>query len=585
MSYQGLLPGFQKPLKAHVVAYLNAFPGETDRLRSLSALILDTTDENSLFDRKNNIGHITASGMVLSPDKKRLLLLHHKFIKERLLQPGGHVDGEDENILAAAQREVREEIGVSSFSYIPYHIDYFLPIDIDTHDIPVNSKEKEPKHVHHDFRFLFCLDSEADLEPSRMVIAGGNLVWQSFDEAATQQTFKSVIEKIRIALSQEFLPRHFYQKVIKIASYPRRSASVVVTHILPDSRSYLEALSAVSFIQAVIPKPKSIVGEILASIKNQFNIVNLTREDISGGKKLFKILDQFKGEFTLYDIGGYFSLLANALAKRYKGRILGIIEDTENGYEKYRSIDADSPLLLPVVSVARSPLKDTEDFLVGQSVLFSADAIIRECGDLIQYMNCGVIGFGKIGRSIAHHLLLRGIKPSVYDSNPIRHIHARNQLCETPGREQILRESDVLFSATGKQALSTLEFRDLKAGCFVFSVTSSDDEFNTKFLDGDYRPDEIAPHVFRYSRTGHHFYLVNQGNAVNFLHKAVLGSFIHLVRAEMIFAGACLMRNEFKPGLNELKEEQRKIVAQAWLDVFNGGRKPSTQFEIKDKLV
>ena len=113
-------------------------------------------------------------------------------------------------------------------------------------------------------------------------------------------------------------------------------------------------------------------------------------------------------------------------------------------------------------------------------------------------------------------------------------------------------------------------------------MTSSDDEFNTTFLDGEYKATKIAPHVYLYTRSGHHFYLVNQGNAVNFLHNAVLGSFIHLVRAEMLNAAACLMRREFNNGICELRKEQREVVAQAWLQTFNTGRQLATRFEIRD---
>ena len=578
-----MLPGFNKPINEHVEAYLKVFTEERGRLKGLCTLIKETKDEDSLFDRKNEIGHITASGLVLSPDRKSILLFRHKVL-DRLLQPGGHVDPSDATVFAAACREVTEETGIRKLQHLPYHVDYYLPIDIDTHDILANPKLCEGRHLHHDFRYLFYVDSEEEIKGDRLR-NDGDLVWRPLENVAMDETFRTVVEKIRIALSHEFLPRRFYQKLVEIAQYPRRFSSVVVTHILPDSRSYLEALSSVSEIRSIIPKPKSIVPDILDGLKTQFTVGNLDRQDVAEGDKLYRILDPIDSDFILFDIGGYFAPIANILALRYEGKIRGIIEDTENGHQKYEEVHCKSPLALPVVSVARSPLKETEDFLVGQSVLFSADAILRDCGKLLQYLSCSVLGYGKIGRSIAHHLLLRGIKPSVYDTNSIRRIFAQNQLCDTPEMRDILQQTDVLFSATGSHSLGTPQFRLLKSGCFVFSVTSSEDEFDTKFLLGEYESDKIAPHVFRYSRKGHYFYLINQGNAVNFIHKAVLGSFIHLVRSEMIYAGACLMRNEIKVGLHELSKTQRLQIADTWLSVFNTEKKTNSRFEIKDKLV
>ena len=51
-----------------------------------------------------------------------------------------------------------------------------------------------------------------------------------------------------------------------------------------------------------------------------------------------------------------------------------MVEDTENGLRRY--LGAWKPPC-PVFSVARSPLKDPEDYLVGQSVVFSAEALLR----------------------------------------------------------------------------------------------------------------------------------------------------------------------------------------------------------------
>ena len=65
----------------------------------------------------------------------------------------------------------------------------------------------------------------------------------------------------------------------------------------------------------------------------------------------------------------------------------------------------------------------------------------------------------------------------------------------------------------------------LRSGAFVFSVTSADDEMDLAFLDGQYTRSRFAPEVELYSGFSNYFYLVNGGNAVNFLHKAVLGDF------------------------------------------------------------
>jgi adenosylhomocysteinase len=72
-----------------------------------------------------------------------------------------------------------------------------------------------------------------------------------------------------------------------------------------------------------------------------------------------------------------------------------------------------------VFSVARSPLKDPEDYLVGQSITFSAEALIRSRGDILHGRRAAVIGYGKLGRSIAAMLHAKHVGVTVYDSDPL----------------------------------------------------------------------------------------------------------------------------------------------------------------------
>jgi 8-oxo-dGTP pyrophosphatase MutT (NUDIX family) len=187
---QFLMQLFLNPLKR----YLELFPGEGERLRLLETFFGDTTDPGQIFHRKNFAGHVTASGFVLSPDGKKLAVVRHKFL-ERYLQPGGHVEESDENVLAAALREIREETGIRSCRYLPFDSDHLLPIDIDTHEIPANPKKCEPKHFHHDFRFLFRAESEVDPKGERDGEAPW--IWRPLEEAIEDETFKSVIPKLK----------------------------------------------------------------------------------------------------------------------------------------------------------------------------------------------------------------------------------------------------------------------------------------------------------------------------------------------------------------------------------------------------
>ncbi len=92
-------------------------------------------------------GHFTASAFVLSPERDALLLIFHGKLA-RWLQPGGHVDPQDPDLLAAARREVTEEVGLTQLELLAP-----APFDVDVHEIP--PLRGDPAHRHYDVRFLF----------------------------------------------------------------------------------------------------------------------------------------------------------------------------------------------------------------------------------------------------------------------------------------------------------------------------------------------------------------------------------------------------------------------------------------------
>ena len=74
--------------------------------------LLDTVGP-TLLTRAAAPAHVTASGLVLSPDATRTCLVLHGKLGE-WVQPGGHLEPGDESLAAAAAREVLEETGLAA---------------------------------------------------------------------------------------------------------------------------------------------------------------------------------------------------------------------------------------------------------------------------------------------------------------------------------------------------------------------------------------------------------------------------------------------------------------------------------------
>jgi 8-oxo-dGTP pyrophosphatase MutT (NUDIX family) len=122
--------------------YAARFPGERDCVTRFGAFVRAHAD---CFLRSCVPGHITASAWILSPDRGRFLLTHHRKLG-RWLQLGGHADGEPRPHRVAL-REAQEESGLRVLRFLVPE-----PIDFDIHAIP--ARGSEPEHLHYDVRFV-----------------------------------------------------------------------------------------------------------------------------------------------------------------------------------------------------------------------------------------------------------------------------------------------------------------------------------------------------------------------------------------------------------------------------------------------
>jgi 8-oxo-dGTP pyrophosphatase MutT (NUDIX family) len=141
---------------AHAAALLHQFDpagdGEAAKSKELVLALLASSPEP--FSRRQfNPGHITCTGLVLSPARDRILLVLHRRL-QRWLLPGGHVEPDDPFIGDAARREVVEETGaILRADSAP------LLAGVDVHGIP--PRRDEPFHLHHDLIFVFHAASDA----------------------------------------------------------------------------------------------------------------------------------------------------------------------------------------------------------------------------------------------------------------------------------------------------------------------------------------------------------------------------------------------------------------------------------------
>ncbi|WFU04584.1 NAD(P)-dependent oxidoreductase (plasmid) [Rhizobium sp. CB3171] len=336
-----------------------------------------------------------------------------------------------------------------------------------------------------------------------------------------------------------------------------------------------EALDKLMNVSAVLAKPKSVERAEYDEIAARFPTPTLSREwaaDPAAVVSELKKLGLSRKPVVLVDIGGYFAPSINEIARLFDGKIFGVMEGTENGVQKY---EAHLPISVPVITVARSPLKLPEDHLVASSVVFSIEAVLRGQAEILQTRTAAVIGYGRVGRSVASILRSRGINTVVYDSDPIKLAEAAARGFQANTRlDQAIGQASLVVCATGNKSLDLRGFGMLQSGCVVASVTSADDEFDLGSLSRGYRRIEIEKNYIRYEEnreSGRHFFLIADGNAANFIHGAVIGPAIQLIEGEKLYAIKKLIEGEVplaEESLAELDKKSRGEVAEIWIEHF-----------------
>ena len=113
---------------------------------------------DAILSRENDFAHMTASSIIVSPDRKRTLMAFHR-IYNSWAWTGGHADGESD-FEAIARREAQEETGITNLARLGGG-----PASIEI--LPVWAHVKRGKHVgshlHLNVSYLFEADESLPL--------------------------------------------------------------------------------------------------------------------------------------------------------------------------------------------------------------------------------------------------------------------------------------------------------------------------------------------------------------------------------------------------------------------------------------
>jgi len=368
----------------------------------------------------------------------------------------------------------------------------------------------------------------------------------------------------------------FFNAVAQSVGQVKDVKQIVLTHLLPDRPELLDAFNSICPIDLVIGIPYSTVPAVLTEIQKKYRVATPTLEQLMTPDFMVGLVQERLDadqnvKLAVMEIGGYFAPALNAIHAKFGGRIVGFVEDTQNGHVRYL---AARPLPYPVISVAHSTLKEGEDTLVGPACYFSADKILRQLGVLLSPRRALVVGYGKVGRGTAHALMRNDCPTSVYDINPVRNCVAQGDGMLIPNREAALRNADVVFGCTGVTSVGGGDFAILSDNCILISCSSKNIEFDLDTLNGPkFTKTNLMESADAYisKNSSRRIFLLGRGTPVNFIDGAVFGPALTLVQAELILASHAIHSSQTTGDLSEIPDDKRRQIGGLWQDKFISG--------------
>jgi adenosylhomocysteinase len=179
---------------------------------------------------------------------------------------------------------------------------------------------------------------------------------------------------------------------------------------------------------------------------------------------------------------------------RMAAGIRGVTEETTTGVKRLYKMAEKGELLFPAINVNDSVTKSKFDNLYGcrHSLI---DAINRATDVMIAGKLAVVCGYGDVGKGCAQSLRGQGARVIVTEIDPINALQAAMEGYQVDTTESVLGEADIFVTATGNEAIITVEhMAKMKHNAIVCNIGHFDNEIDMAGLarSGATR-DELKP--------------------------------------------------------------------------------------------
>jgi adenosylhomocysteinase len=244
-------------------------------------------------------------------------------------------------------------------------------------------------------------------------------------------------------------------------------------------------------------------------------------------------------------------------------RLRGMSEETTTGILRLRALEADGKLTFPAVAANDAWSKHLYDnrFGTGHS---SIAAILRLTNLAAAGKRVCVVGYGFVGKGLAHYAAGQGAKVTVVEIDPVPALEAHLDGHRVAPLREALPEADVVVTGTGVvEALAAEHFPYLKDGALLANAGHHDREIDVEALGPG---EQVRPGVTRHEVAGKRVYLLAGGHLVN-----ISGADGHPVEImDLSFSVQALSAHliasrDLEPGLQKLPAQLDREIARTKL--------------------
>lgn len=356
--------------------------------------------------------------------------------------------------------------------------------------------------------------------------------------------------------------------------------TIAIQHLKPDTYQFFKELKNAGFEPVIISGIEySTDPEVLKQLEEDgYKITNPKNTELFKpeywdkfvGNELKKWKSE-KQEYIILEDGGYIGTTFHKSRKIYLKTCRGAVEQTANGYWKYKELERTGDLSIPVFTVANSRLKElVEAPEVGLAIAKSLEQNLDKLNDSVNHKTIMILGFGSIGKTVANALKGRNLAELlIFDSDSVKLMEAHFNNFKTIQKEEGLQKADIVIGCTGRQSLDPEDYDLIKDGVILANGTSKKVEFDMQWLTDNSKNTKTKGKIIDFEILSKKITVLAKGEPINFeANVSVSPETIDIIISEMFVCMQRIMKGGLENKVYTISIEDEQKISNLWLEFY-----------------